>query len=49
MFDAGIEKAFFVFDGRGSDLVSWFAEENILYTNFNIEGHAPFDICSIDG
>ena len=49
MFDAGIEKAFFVFDGRGTDMVTWFDEDNILYTNYDINGHLPFEICSIEG
>ena len=49
MFDAGIEKAFFVFDGRGMDSVSWFDDAKILYTNFDIQGHLPLEICSIEG
>ena len=49
MFDAGVEKAFFVFDGRGSDVVTWFADDNILYTNYDTNGHLPMDVCSIEG
>ena len=49
MFDAGEEKAFVVFNGQGTDIVSWFAEENIIYTNYNIDAHKPLEVCSIDG
>ena len=49
MFDAGVEKAYVVFDGRGTDIVSWFAEENIIYTNYDIDAHKPLEVCSIDG
>ena len=49
MFDGGTEKAYVVFDGRGSDIVSWFAEDNIIYTNYDIDAHKPLDVCSIDG
>lgn len=49
MFDDGIEKAFFVFDGRGSDTVTWFTDDNILYTNYDVDGHLSMDVCSIEG
>lgn len=50
MLNGGVEQAYVVFDGRNTDKISWFSQDNILYSNYGSQlSDTSLDICSIEG
>ncbi|OWF46785.1 uncharacterized protein LOC110455207 [Mizuhopecten yessoensis] len=49
-YSSGVERAYVVFDAHGSDKVSWFDCDRILYTSYkDLNGDTPTIHCSIPG
>jgi len=50
MLNGGVEQAFVVFDATNTDKITWFGEDNILYSSYgNLLDDVVLEACSIEG